>query len=462
MLLYKLVIWVELSKNDKIELTIDALTSEGSGVGRYDGLAVFVRGTVPDDRIIAHIIKKSKNYAVGIIDRILEASVERIQSDCTCSDKCGGCSFRNMTYDEELKYKKTRVEDALKRIGHINIELDGVIPCEQISNYRNKAQYPVSICDGELFAGFYAYKSHRIIPCTDCKLQPIEFSQGIEAFSEWVSKADISSYDEKTGRGLLRHIYMRKGFATGEVMACAVINGTNIPDSELLVALLKEKVNGLKSVMLNINTGDTNVVLSNRSVCIWGSPVIYDKLLGKSFCISPNSFYQVNHDQCERLYLKALEFGGFTGEEVLVDLYCGVGTIGLTMAEHVRELIGIEIVPQAIENAKENARINGVANARYICADAPEGARLIEKQGVKPNVVILDPPRKGCDKSLFDIIEKMSPDKIIYISCDPATLARDLDLLRDKNYITKRVAAVDLFPRTPHIESVALLIKENN
>lgn len=455
-----MVISVELSKNDKIELTIDALTSEGSGVGRYNGLAVFVRGTVPQDKIIAHIIKRSKNYAIGIIDKILQPSPERIESDCPYSKKCGGCSFRHMTYDEELKYKKSRVQDALNRIGHLDIKVDEIIGADDLTHYRNKAQYPVDISDGEMFAGFYAYKSHRIIPCADCKLQPAEFEKGLEAFAKWIESENITSYNEQTGKGLLRHIYFRKGFATGEVMACAVINGNSIPNGELLVSLLREKVDGLTSVAVNINKEKTNVILGKETSIIWGEKYIRDSLLGKDFLISPNSFYQVNHNQCEKLYAKAKDFAGLIGTETVLDLYCGVGTIGLTMAENVKQLVGIEIIPQAIENAKENAKINHITNAQFICADAPKGAEILKKQGVNPDIIILDPPRKGCEKSLFDTIEQLSPKKIVYVSCDSATLARDLAILKEKGYETKKVSAVDMFPRTPHVECVTLIEKD--
>ena len=455
-----MVISVELSKNDKIELTIDALTSEGSGVGRYNGLTVFVRGTVPQDKIIAHIIKRSKNYAIGIIDKILQPSPERIESDCPYSKKCGGCSFRHMTYDEELEYKKSRVQDALNRIGHLDIKVDEIIGADDLSHYRNKAQYPVDISDGEMFAGFYAYKSHRIIPCADCKLQPAEFEKGLEAFAKWIESENITSYNEQTGKGLLRHIYFRKGFATGEVMACAVINGNSIPNGELLVSLLREKVDGLTSVAVNINKEKTNVILGKETSIIWGEKYIRDSLLGKNFLISPNSFYQVNHNQCEKLYAKAKDFAGLTGTETVLDLYCGVGTIGLTMAENVKQLVGIEIIPQAIENAKENAKINHITNAQFICADAPKGAEILKKQGVNPDIIILDPPRKGCEKSLFDTIEQLSPKKILYVSCDSATLARDLAILKEKGYEVKKVSAVDMFPRTPHVECVTLIEKD--
>lgn len=455
---------MELSKNDKIELTIDALTSEGSGVGRYDGLAVFVRGTVPQDKIIAHVIKRSKNYAIGIIDRIIAPSPQRIESDCPHSQKCGGCSFRHMTYSEELAYKKTRVKDAMERIGHLDIDVLDVIGADEneLCSYRNKAQYPVNICDGELYAGFYAYKSHRIIPCADCLLQPKEFEKGIEAFSIWAEKENVSSYDENTGKGLLRHIYFRKGFATDELMACAVINGNKLPNEQLLIDLLLERLPNLKSVVININRDKTNVILGKDSRVIWGSETISDRLLGKEFVISPNSFYQVNHSQCEKLYAKARELANLNGDEVLLDLYCGVGTIGLTMADSVKKLIGIEIIPQAIENAKINAKINNIDNAEFICADAPKGAEILKKKGISPDVIILDPPRKGCDASLFETIENMAPSKIVYVSCDSATLARDLAILKEKGYEANEVTPVDMFPRTPHVECVALVSRIKN
>ena len=448
---------MKLSKNDDIKLNIDSLTSEGSGIGRYDGFAVFVRGVVPGDEITAHIIKCFKNYAIAIVKDIIKPSKYRIESDCPVSDKCGGCSFRNVSYDEELKYKRTRVNDALERIGKLDIEVEEIIGADCTQNYRNKAQYPVSICDGELFAGFYAYKSHRIICCDDCKLQPIEFKAGLDAFRIWAEKADITSYDENTGKGLLRHIYFRKGFATGDIMACAVINSGKLPQSELLVSLLKEKVAGLKSVVININREKSNVILGKGSKTLWGDDYISDELLGKKFVISPNSFYQVNHAQCEKLYSKARDYANLGGDEVLLDLYCGVGTIGLTMADSVKQLVGIEIIPQAIENAKINAKLNNIDNAKFICADAPKGAEILKSEGIKPDVIILDPPRKGCAPSLFDTVCQMNPKRIVYVSCDSSTLARDLKILEEKGYKTKKVSAVDMFPRTPHIETVVML-----
>ncbi len=451
------VIRVVLKKNYKIELCIDSVTSEGSALGRFNGMAVFVRGAVPGDKISAHIIKVSNNYAIGIIDNVLEPSKSRINSDCPVSERCGGCSFRNMTYDEELKYKKSRVQDAVKRIGHIDAEVEEIIGADNIDRYRNKAQYPVNIENSQFTAGFYAYKSHRLIPCLSCRLQPEEFEKGLNAFKLWAEKNNITSFNEKTGKGILRHIYFRKAFGTGEIMACAVINANDIPDKDYLVSLLQRAFDNLKSVVLNINRKNTNVILGDKTETIWGSDKIFDVLLGRRFAISPNSFYQINHDQCEKLYKTVSEFANLKGKETVVDLYCGAGTIGLTLADKCRKLVGIEIVPSAIENARENAALNNIDNASFICADASAGAAEIAKKGLKPDLIILDPPRKGCSSELLDIIDNMGAERIIYVSCDSATLARDLAILGEKGFAVERLKAVDMFPRTPHVECVVLM-----
>lgn len=448
-----------MKKNDEIILKIEDMTSEGSAVSHYDKMAVFVRGAVTGDEILAHIIKAKKNYIIGIVKEIITPSKHRIASDCPVSQKCGGCSFRDMSYEAELKYKYNRVADAIKRIGHIDVEVSDIIGADEIDHYRNKSQYPVLIENGELKAGFYAYKSHRIIPCDDCKLGQPDFNEILDCFAKWVKDNNITSYNENTGKGLLRHIYIRKAVGTGEIMVCAVINGKALPNENDLVDLLK--TNGdIKSICYNINREDTNVILGNETKVIYGKETITDILLGKKFVISPESFYQVNRNQCEKLYSKAIEYAGLTGDEVLVDMYCGAGTIGLSMADKVKELYGVEIVPQAIENAKINAELNGITNANFFCGDAFDMAKALEEKGITPDVLVLDPPRKGCQKELFDVIEKMSPKRVVYVSCDPATLARDLEILKEKNYITQKVTPVDLFPRTPHVETVVQLIKE--
>lgn len=453
-----MVIWVNIKKNDDMNLKIDDFTVEGSAVGHYDGVAVFVRGAVPGDEIIAHIIKVSKKYCIGIVKEIVVKSPYRIESDCPVSDKCGGCSFRNVTYQCELEYKKSRVEQAIRRIGHIDIDVEDIIGADRVNRYRNKAQYPVVIDAGNLTSGFYAYKSHRIIPCNNCLLQSEDFSQCIDTFSKWVKESGVTSYDENSGSGILRHIYLRKAFATGEISACAVVNANSLPNADLLIKYLTQ-IDGVKSVSFNVNKDKTNVILGKNTYTLWGADYITEILLGKKFAVSPNSFFQVNPFQCEKLYKKAAEYANLSGNDVLVDLYCGAGTIGLTMADKAKAVYGIEVVPQAVENARLNANLNDIKNAEFMCCDAYEGAERLAQKGVKPDVVILDPPRKGCQRELFDVIEKMSPKRIVYVSCDSATLARDLALLKEKNYITKAVTPVDMFPRTPHVEAVALIEK---
>ncbi|MBR3148605.1 MAG: 23S rRNA (uracil(1939)-C(5))-methyltransferase RlmD [Eubacterium sp.] len=446
---------MDIKKNDDIILDIENMTNEGSAVGHYDGIAVFVRGAVTGDRIVAHIIKTSKRYCIGIVKDIITKSPSRIESDCPVSAKCGGCSFREMTYDEELRFKKSRVEDAVKRIGHLDVPVNSVIGADRLDHYRNKAQYPVVINGGELTAGFYAYKSHRIIPCASCRLQAPEFEECLDAFSRWLKAADVTSYDESTGRGQLRHIYLRKT-SLGEIMACAVINGSEVPMQQVLIDELC-KIDGMRSVCVNFNTQNSNVILSADTEILWGSDTICDVLLGKKFEISPNSFYQVNHDQCEKLYKKAAEYAELSGSETLLDLYCGAGTIGLTMADSVKALYGIEIIPQAVKNAAKNAEINGITNAEFICGDANYGAEVLRKRGVKADVVILDPPRKGCSPDLLDTVCSIAPKRIVYVSCDSATLARDLEILSKKGYTAAEITPVDMFPRTPHIECVCKL-----
>jgi 23S rRNA (uracil1939-C5)-methyltransferase len=451
---------MDLKKNDNIILELETLTSDGAALGHYEGIAVFVRGAVPGDTVEAHIIKAAKRYCIGKLIKVISPSPERIESDCPAFPQCGGCSFRFASYNAELEYKKQRVEDAVKRIAHLDIPVRDVIFADKTERYRNKAQYPVKIENGVLSAGFYAYKSHRIIPCDNCRLQNEAFSECLKAFADWVREAHITSYDEKTGKGLLRHIYLRRGEASGEIMACAIINADTLPEPELLSEKLG-KIEGMTSICFNVNKADSNVILGEKTYTLWGNGTIRDELLGKSFNISPASFYQVNHDQCEKLYSKAAEYARLTGEETLVDLYCGAGTVGLTMADKAKRLFGIEIVPQAIENAKANAALNGITNAEFFCGDALDGAKELEKRGIKADVVVLDPPRKGCDSELFDVIARMSPERIVYISCDSATLARDLAILDEKGYAPQEITPVDMFPRTPHVETVVQLSRSD-
>ncbi len=450
---------MSLKKNDVIDMEITGFSSEGSGVGHCDGQAVFVAGTAPGDRVSAVIIKAKKNYAVGKIQHILKASADRVIPDCPAFPRCGGCQLRHISYEAEIRLKTQKVRDAFQRIGHLELVPCECIGAEKTDRYRNKAQYPVEMHNGRLLAGFYAPFSHRVIDCKNCLLQPSDFENILRVIAKWCEKYKIPAYDETTGKGLLRHIYIRKGFMTGEIMVCLVINGRKIFKQDELVDALKKADVNIKTVLLNHNTEDTNVIMGKKETVIYGKGYIEDVLCGKRFRISPLSFYQVNHAQAQRLYEKAAEFAVTGNTRTLVDLYCGAGTIGLTMADKVESLIGVEIVPEAIEDAKLNARLNNITNARFICGDAKLAAKQLENEGIIPDTVIVDPPRKGCDSELLDTVARMKPERIVYVSCDPATLARDLSILEEKGYKTEAAVPFDLFPRTVHVETAALLVR---
>ena len=447
-----------LKKNDEIYLTVKSCTVQGSGVCDHDGMTVFVRGAVTGDRVLAHIIKVKKTYAVGIIKKLVQRSPMRAKNFCPIAEKCGGCCFAHIKYESELEIKAQQVADNFKRLGKLDITPAPIIPSPSAERYRNKAQYPVG-SDGRFATiGFYAPMTHRIIDCADCLLQPKEFSEITDIFRNWIREKKISVYNEADGSGIIRHIYIRKAVVTGQIMVCIVANSDSIPHAEALIEQLKE-IDGLASVVLNINRDKTNVVLGKECKTLFGSDYITDELCGLKFNLSPLSFYQVNHDGAEILYNKAKEYAALTGSETLVDLYCGTGTIGLTMAKDVKSLIGVEIIPQAIENAKENARLNGIDNAEFICADAAQAASTLLERGVKPDIVILDPPRKGCDEALIKTVAEMSPERVVYVSCDSATLARDCQRFAALGYRTLAATPVDMFPHTAHVETVILLSK---
>ncbi len=451
-----------LKKNDEIRLKIDTLTNMGSGLGRFDGMAVFVEGAAVGDDLLVHIIKVKKSYAVGKIKKIIKASRDRIPVDCEVFEGCGGCAYRHISYEAECREKLRAVGDAMKHIGEIDVEPEKIISIENPEYYRNKAQVPVGLDEnGSVKAGFYAKRSHRIKDCSDCKLQMREFAPIIEAVKEFIRENPITVYNEETHEGLVRHIYLRRGRTTGLIMVCIVINGGALPRQRRLIDKLTTLDSNIISIVLNKNREDTNVVLSADCEVIWGSDYIEDVLCGLTFRISPLSFYQVNPEGTELLYAKAREFAELTGEENVLDLYCGAGTIGLTMAHKAKSIIGAEIIPEAIANAKENAELNGITNARFICGDAKDAARTLFDEGIRPDVVILDPPRKGCSPDVIETVAKMEPDRVVYVSCDAATLARDCKLFASLGYAVSRLCAVDMFPRTVHVETVCLLSRKD-
>lgn len=454
----------KMNKNDIIRLNITSATAEGSGVGKTgDNMAVFVPMTAVGDVIDARILKVKKTYAFGKLEKLVEPSNSRVTPDCQSFSKCGGCVWRHISYDEELKIKEQKVKDAVERIGGINTDFKPIIGSERVNRYRNKAQLPVGLdMDGNIQIGFYAFHSHRIIDCADCALQPEIFNTVISVTRKFIEQTNADIYDEQTGKGRLRHLYIRLGEITNELMVCYVVNGNGLKQEDLLVKMLREALPNLKTVVINSNREKTNVILGKKNRVAYGSGYITDVLCGLKFKISPFSFWQVNRAQAERLYFKAKEYADLRGNETLLDLYCGTGTIGLTMAGDCKQLIGVEIIDDAVTDAVSNAEANGINNARFICADAPEAAEQLRKEGIKPDAVILDPPRKGCGEELVKTIAKMSPSRVVYVSCDPATLARDLKYFAENGYITREVTPCDMFPRTAHVESVALLTLKNN
>ncbi len=453
---------MSVAKNQVVELEITGLTAQGSGVGRVEGMAVFVPATAQGDVIQAKILKVAKNYAFGKVEEILCPSPDRVESQCPQFPKCGGCLTRHISYEAELRAKEQQVKDALTRIGGFSdLEVLPIMGADCPNHYRNKAQLPIAAgADGQLQMGFYAPHSHRVVDAPACLLQPETFEAVTDTVRRWAKKFQPQPYDERTHTGKFRHLYIRYGEKTGEVMVCLVVNGNGLKGEQELVRMLRETVPGLKSVVVNHNRERTNVILGKKCRTVWGQDFITDELCGLRFKISPLSFYQVNRSQAEKLYGIAKKYAGLTGEETLLDLYCGTGTIGLTMADQAKEVIGVEIVEDAVRDAWENARRNGIANARFLCADAPKAAEQLAKEGVSPDVIILDPPRKGCGEALVQVAAGMNPKRIVYVSCDPATLARDLKYFAQRGYTPRQAVPVDLFPRTGHVETAVLLSRQ--
>ncbi len=454
---------MELKKNDIIKLNITSMTAQGSAVGKTaDGIVVFVPCAAVGDELEVKILKTKKTYAYGKIERIISPSKSRIEPDCPHFPKCGGCVYRHIDYNSEKEIKFNRVKDAVERIGGLkNVRINEVVSNDKTDRYRNKAQLPAGNTSDGIELGFYALHSHRIVGCEDCLLQPEFFSKIMDITRNFMRFTEQSAYDEKTRKGKLRHLYIRYAEATDELMICYVINGKGLKREDILISALKKEFPNLKSVVFNSNTENTNVIMGKKNRTAYGSDYITDELCGKRFKLSPLSFYQVNRAQAEKLYEIAKNYAAPYGK-LLLDLYCGTGTIGLTMADKFDRLIGVEIVEDAVKDARENARINGVNNAEFICGDASFAADELRKNGLKPDVVVLDPPRKGCGEELCKTVAEMSPERVVYVSCDPETLARDLKTFDELGYKTQEITPVDLFSRTAHIESVALLKAEKN
>ena len=448
-----------MKKDDLIEVTIEDLSEEGTGIGKFEGMTFFIKDAVIGDRVRAKIMKMKKNYGFARLMEVLTPSPDRVEPLCPVARQCGGCQIQAMSYEAQLAFKTRKVESNLKRIGKFEeIPMESIIGMEDPFHYRNKAQFPFGKNrDGKIITGFYAGRTHSIIENTSCHLGKEVNEEILEKILAWMNAFHVEPYNEATGKGLMRHSLIRCGFRTGEIMVCLVINGRKIPGEEALVDSLKI-IPGMTSISLNVNKEKTNVILGREVINLWGRPYIEDYIGEVKYQISPLSFFQVNPVQTERLYGKALEYAGLTGEETVWDLYCGIGTISLFLARKARKVYGVEIIPDAIEDARRNASLNGFTNTEFYVGKAEEVLpEKYEKEGVRADVIVVDPPRKGCDETLLSTMVKMQPERIVYVSCDSATLARDLRYLCDNGYELKRVCPADMFPQTVHVETVVLL-----
>lgn len=453
-----------LQKNQILTLRIERLSSDGSGVAHSaDGEAVFVPGTAPGDEARVRIVKDCGRYAFGILDELLTPSPDRIPVDCPVAGPCGGCSLRHLDYAAELRAKQESVLDAFRRIGGLEVPVLDILPSPEVDRYRNKVQFPVGVDkNGVPCIGFYAGRTHRIVPCPDCKLQPGVLNEIGNALCAFFAQQGIRPYDEQSGKGLVRHIFLRRGAHSGRIMVCLVCTRAKLPHAEQLCTALREQFPAISTILLNVNAKNTNVILGGENHILYGPGYIEDTLCGVPVRLGPLSFYQVNTLAAERLYGVAAQYAQLTPDDTLLDLYCGMGTIGLSMADQCRELIGVEIVPEAIESAKANAARMGeavAAKSRFFCADAGQAATQLAAEGLHPDIVMLDPPRKGCDEATLSAVVRMAPRRVVYVSCNPATAARDAAWLEKNGYHAEKVLPVDLFPRTKHVEAVLLLTK---
>lgn len=453
-----------LQKNQILTLRIERLSSDGSGVAHSaDGEAVFVPGTAPGDEARVRIVKDCGRYAFGILDELLTPSPDRVPVDCPVAGPCGGCSLRHLDYAAELRAKQESVLDAFRRIGGLEVPVLDILPSPDIDRYRNKVQFPVGVDkNGVPCIGFYAGRTHRIVPCPDCKLQPSVLNEIGNALCAFFAQQGIRPYDEQSGKGLVRHIFLRRGAHSGQIMVCLVCTRAKLPHAEQLCTALRGQFPAVSTILLNVNAKNTNVILGSENHILYGPGYIEDTLCGVPVRLGPLSFYQVNTLAAERLYGVAAQYAQLTPDDTLLDLYCGMGTIGLSMAEQCRELIGVEIVPEAIESAKANAARMGkavAAKSRFFCADAGQAATQLAAEGLHPDIVMLDPPRKGCDEATLSAVVRMAPRRVVYVSCNPATAARDAAWLEKNGYHTEKVQPVDLFPRTKHVECIIALSK---
>ena len=453
---------MEFRKNDLVTLEIEDCGIDGEGIGKADGFTVFVKDAVIGDTVTAKIIKAKKNYGYGRLMEVLKPSPYRVEPKCEFARQCGGCQLQALSYDQQLVFKTNKVKGHLERIGGFtDIPMEPIIGMDELFHYRNKAQFPVGRNkEGKIVTGFYAGRTHNIIENRDCALGVAENKEVLDRVIAHMEKYGIEPYNEATGKGLVRHVLIRYGYFTKEVMVCLILNGNKLPKEEQLVKSLCE-IPGMTSITINVNKKRSNVILGEEICLLWGQEYITDRIGDISYQISPLSFYQVNPMQTQKLYAKALEYADLHGQETVWDLYCGIGTISLFLAQKAKFVRGVEIVPAAIENAKENAKLNGLENTEFFVGKAEEVLpREYKKNGVYADVIVVDPPRKGCDETLLETMIEMNPERIVYVSCDSATLARDLKYLCERGYELRKVCPVDQFGMTVHVETVVLLSQQ--
>ena len=448
-----------LEKGKIYEAVISDYTSEGQGVAKVDGCAVFVPSAIVGEKCLLRIEKVGKTWASGKIVEILEKSPHRVQRECPISASCGGCDFWHMDYEEESRLKAERVKNALNRIGGESLQEMPILAAPTCHGYRNKAQYPVSSGKKGVYAGFFKAGTHQVVENKRCLILPEEADKVKDIVIDYVNRFKVTAYNENTGKGMLRHIYVRRGAVSGQVLVCLVVNGRKLPHTEVLIEKL-QAVEGFTSLVLSVNTKQGNTILGSEMITLYGPGYIEDTLCGLNFRLSARSFYQVNHHQAQRLYEAAIDLAGITKNDLVLDLYCGVGTITLCMAKAAKKVIGVEVVEQAVQDAWDNAKRNGIENAEFFCGDAGQAALDLEQKGIRADVAVVDPPRKGLNADCIEALVKMSPRKIVYVSCDPATLARDVAILKGRGYTLKTALAADLFPRCAHIESIVCLKRD--
>ena len=445
--------------NDIVEMQITGLGSSGEGVGKAQGFTVFVKGALPGETVKVKLFQVKKSYASGNILSVEQASSQRVEPPCPYYKTCGGCQLQHLSYEGQLAVKRRQVQDALERIGHIEgCEVLPVIGMANPWHYRNKMQFPVAKTQGEIQIGCYAALTHNVIDIDDCIIQKQANNKIMQVVRRWMQQFNIAAYDENTGKGVVRHVMGRVGVKTGDVMAVIITACYDIPHAGELVTMLKREVGGLKSIVQNINKKRTNIIMGSKNRVLYGKSTIKDKLGNLKFSISPLSFFQVNSEQTEKLYATALDFASLRGGETVIDCYCGTGTISLYLAQKAGKVYGIEIVEPAIKDANANAAANNISNAQFICGDAAVEMPALLAKGVKPDVVLLDPPRAGCDKKVLAAIAEVKPHKIVYVSCNPASLARDMAFLTEHGYKATKAQPVDMFPMTHHVETVAEMV----